>query len=58
MHEAGHPKPVYRDNPVQGGEGGGGGRGIRFQGTHVHLWPIHTDIRQNQHNIVIIFQLK
>ena len=34
MHEAGHPKPVLRDNPEgQGREGGG--RGVQEGRTHV-----------------------
>ena len=27
-------------------------------GTHVHLWPINSDVWQSHHNIVIILQLK
>ena len=59
MNEAGHPKPVLRDNPE--GEGGeGGGMGVQEGRTHVYLWPIRVDIWQNpsQYCIVIILQLK
>ena len=38
--------------------GGIEGRGgFRREGTHVCLWPVHTDVLQNYHNIVIILQL-
>ena len=59
MHEAGHPKPVLRDNPE--GEGGErGGMGVQEGRTHVYLWPIRVDIWQNpsQYRIVIILHLK
>ena len=59
MHEAGHPKPVLRDNPEgQGGEGGG--MGVQEGRTYVYLQPIRVDIWQNpsQYRIVIILQLK
>ena len=58
IHEAGHPKPVLRDNLEGWGEDGGG-RGFRMGGTHVYLWPIHVDVWQkpSQYYKVIIFQL-
>ena len=56
MHEAGHPKPVLWDNPA-GKWGSGGGRSVQDGGTHVYLWPIHADVWQKNHNIVIILQL-
>ena len=36
------------------------GGGFRSEGTHVHLWPIHIDIRQKpgQYCKVIILQFK
>jgi len=52
MHEPGHRKPVFWDNPeIWGGERGG--RGIQDGGTHVHPWLIHVDVWQNHHNIII-----
>ena len=59
MHEAGHLKPVLRDNP----EGWGGdrcGRGVQGGRTPVCLWPIHVAVWQklSQYCKVIILQLK
>ena len=55
-HEAGHPKPVFWDNP----EGHGGGV-VQDAGTHLYLWT-HTYLMlmygKNHHNIVITLQLK
>jgi len=34
MHETGHSKPVYWDNP-EGGDGKGGGRGVQ-DGGHMY----------------------
>jgi len=59
VHEAGHPKPVLRDNPER--EGGEDGRGVLDGvGTHVSLWPIHVDVWQKPSQCckVIILQLK
>ena len=43
MHEAGHPKPMFWDNPeVQSGKGGG--RGVHDGGTHVYPWLIYVDV--------------
>ena len=45
MHEAGHSKPVLRDNPeVLGGEGGG--RVVQDGVAHVHPWLILVDVWQ------------
>ena len=60
MHEAGHSKPVVRDNP----EGWGGeGREGQFRiggGLRVRLWLIHVDVWQGppQHCGVIVLHLK
>ena len=51
MHKAGHPNP-------EGWDGEAGERGFRMGGTHVYLWPVHVDVWQNHHNIVISLQLK
>jgi len=58
-HEAGHPKLVFWDNP-EGWGGKRGAKGILDRGTHVYLWVIHVDVRQNpsQYCKVIIFQSK
>ena len=59
IHEAAHPKPVLCNN-LKGWGGEGGGRDFKMEGTHVYLWPIHTDVWQKllQYCKVIIFQLK
>ena len=41
-----------------GGKGREVGRRSKTEGTHVYLWLIHVDVGRNQHNIVIILQLK
>ena len=48
MREAGHSKPVLRDNP-EGWGGEGGGKGFQDGGTQVHPWQIHIDVWQNDH---------
>ena len=48
MHETGHSKQVHWDNP-EGWNGEEGGSGVWDEGTHVHLWLIHVNIRQNTH---------
>ena len=45
MHEAGHPKLVFWDNP-EGWVGEGGERGFQDGGTHVHPWLTHVNIWQ------------
>ena len=45
MHEAGHPKPIGKNNP-EGWDGEGGGRGFWGRGTHVHPWLIHVNVWQ------------
>ena len=58
MQEAGHSKPVLWDNPEEW-DRERGGRGVQDVGTHVHLWLIHVDVRQNtQYCKVITLQLK
>ena len=59
MHEAGHPKPVFWDNPEGWGEEGGWGGGSGW-GNTVYPWLIHVDVWQkpSQYCKVIIFQLK
>ena len=42
MHEAGHSKPVLRDNP-EGWGWEGGGR-VLGRGTHIHPWMIHVNV--------------
>ena len=58
MHEAGHSKPMFWDNP-EGWVGGRWGR-VQDRGTHVYLWLIHVDgwQKQPQYFKVIILQLK
>ena len=36
---------VIWDNPA-GWSGEGGGRGVQYGGTHVHLWLIHVNVCQ------------
>ena len=36
---------VLWDNP-EGWSGEGGGRGVQYGGTHVHLWLIHVNVWQ------------
>ena len=59
MHEAGHSKPVFWDNPEGWGweEDGSGGQDGR---KHVHPWLIHVDAwwKPPQYCKLIIFQLK
>ena len=43
IHETGHPKLVYWDNP-EGWDGEGGGREGLGGATHVHLWLIHVNV--------------
>ena len=58
VHGRGHSKPVYRDIPERWD--GGGGRGLRDGGTHVHPWLIHVNVWQKppQYCKVIGLQLK
>ena len=57
MHETGHSKPMYWDNP-EGWDGEEGGRweGGSGWGTHVHLRLIYISVWQKHHNIVITLQ--
>jgi len=60
MHETGHSKPVYWDNP-EGWDGEEGSRvGGLGWGTHIHLWLIHVNVWQNppQYCKAISLQLK
>ena len=59
IHEAGHEKPVFWDNPERWGREGCG-REVQGGGTHVHSWLIHVNIWQKppQYCKVIILQLK
>ena len=59
MHEAGHSKPVFWDNP-EGWGGEGGGREIQDGETQVHPGVIHVDVWQKppKYCKVIILQLK
>ena len=59
MHETGHSKPVYWDEP-EGWDGGVGGREVWDQGPHVHSWLIHVNVWQKpqQYCKVISLQLK
>ena len=34
------------------------GGGLRREGTYVCLWLIHTDVRQNHHNIINLIKIK
>ena len=43
MHETGHSKLVFWDNP-EGWGGEGGGRGVKDGGTLVYLWLIHANV--------------
>ena len=45
VQEAGHSKPMLRDNP-EGSGGEGDGRGFQDGGKHVHPWLIHVDVWQ------------
>ena len=49
MHEAGHSKPVLWDIPE--GWGGEGNRRRVQDGGYVHLWLIHVDVWQKNHNL-------
>ena len=59
MHETGHSKPVYWDDP-EGWDGGVGGREVWDRGPHVHPWLIHVNVWQKpqQYCKVISLQLK
>ena len=57
MHEVGHSKPVIWNNS-EGCIGEEGGRGVQDRGTRVYLRLVHVDVWQNNHNILIILQLK
>ena len=59
IHEIGHSKPVYWNNP-EGWDGKGGGREVQEGGTHVHPWLIHINVWQKppQYCKVISLQLK
>ena len=59
VHEAGHSKLVFSDNP-EGWGGEGSGLGVQDGETHVHLWLIHVDVWQNapQYCKVISIQRK
>ena len=48
MHEAGHSKPVLRDNPdgIVPGVGMGSWEEGSGWGTHVHPWLIHVNVWQ------------
>ena len=50
MQDTGCLGLVHWDDP-EGWYGKGGGRGVQ-DGTLVHPWWIHVDVRQNQYNIV------
>jgi len=43
MHETGHSKLVYWDNP-EGWDGEGSGRVVWDRGTHVHQWLTHVNV--------------
>ena len=45
MHEAGHSKLVFWDNP-EGWGGERGGEWVQDGGTRVHLWLIHVSVWQ------------
>ena len=55
MHEAGHPKVVFSDNP-EGWGVEGSGRGVQDGETHVHLWVILVNVWQKppQYKEIII----
>ena len=59
MHEAGHSKLMFWDNP-EGWGGEGDGRGFQDGETHVHPWLIHVDMWQKppQYCKVINLQLR
>ena len=57
MHEAGHLKPVFWDNP-EGWGGEVGERGIQDGGTNVHPWLIHVDVWQNSPQYCKVINLK
>ena len=51
VHEAGHSKLVFWDNP-EGWGGEEGGRGVQVGGTPVHPWLIKSRYDKKHHNIV------
>ena len=59
MHEAGHSKLVFWDNP-EGWGWEGGGRVVQNGGTQVHPWLIHVNVWQKlpQYCKVVSLQLK
>ena len=59
IHETGHSKPGHWDDP-DGWDGEEGGRGVQYQGTHVHPWLIHVNVWQKppQYCKVIRLQLR
>ena len=59
MHEVGHSKPVFWNNP-EGWDREGGGRGFQVGGTHMHPCVIHVNEWQKppQYCKEIIFQFK
>ena len=59
MHDAGHSKPAFWDNPEGWGEGGSGWE-VQDGGTHVHPRVIPVDVWQKppQYCKIILFLLK
>ena len=57
MHEAGHPKLVFWDNP-EGWDGEGGGSGVQDGGIHVHSWLIHVHVWQKPPQYCKVIVLK
>ena len=57
MHETGHSKPVYWDNP-EGWDGEGGGRGVQDEEhMYTHGWFMSV-YGKNHYNVVISLLLK
>jgi len=50
MHETGHSEPVHQDNP-EGGDGKGGGRGVR-DGGHMYTHGYFMSTYGKNHNTV------
>ena len=57
MHEAGHPKLVFWDNP-EGWDGEGGGSAVQDGGIHVHSWLIHVHVWQKPPQYCKVIVLK
>lgn len=51
MHDAGLQKPALCDS-LEERAGEGGGEGLRMEGTHICLRPVHTDVWQKPFNII------